>query len=390
MRRFVLLVLAGAVWPAAALAADPPPAVADGLKAIKAVGPEGAGNEAAAKGWKEVVKGGAPALLPTLAAFDGASPAAANWLRSAVNAIAEGEKKAGRAVSKDDLGGFAADVKRNPAARRLAFELLQQQDKAAADALLPGFVNDPDPNLRRDAIAAKLKEMEPWANRDRLQKGLATLFHAARDQDQVEEIAKKLKEVEVTMNVTKHFGYVTEWHVSGEFDNAGLKGYAIAHPPEKEADRTGWKYAQSFDPYGNVDLNAAVADKKEVLAYAVATVVAEEETKCQIRLACQNAIKVFVNGKEVFAKEEYHSGRSMDQHVATVTLKKGANEVLVKVCQNDRAQPYMKPWEFAARVCDSTGGSLPLKQQISKDGKQVTVELGELAPAPKKKEEEKK
>jgi hypothetical protein len=390
MRRFVLLLAVGAVLPAIASGADVPAAVADGLKAIRAVGPEGAGNEAAAKGWKGVVNGGAPALMPTLEAFDGASPAAANWLRSAVNAIAEGEAKAKRPFNADELGGFAVNPKRSPAARRLAFELLAKADKTAADALLPNFLNDPDPNLRRDAIAVELKAADALGDAGSKKEALGKLFAAARDQDQVEEVAKKLKAAGVEVNVTKHFGFVTEWQVSGEFDNAGLKGYAVALAPEKEADRAGWKYAQSHDPYGMIDLNAAVADKKDVLAYAVATVVAEQEAKCQLRLTSQNAIKVFLNGQEVFAKEEYHSGQSLDQHVASVTLKKGANEVLVKVCQNDRTQPWMKPWGFAARVCDATGGKLPLKQQITKDGKQTTVELGDLAPAPKKNEEEKK
>lgn len=390
MRRFVLLMLVGAVWPSVTVAAEIPPAVADGLKAIKAVGPEGAGNEAAAKGWKAVVKGGAAALVPTLAAFDDATPVAANWLRSAVNAIVEEEEHAGKALSKIDLGKFVADTKRHPAARRLAFELLEKADKATAAALVPEFLNDPSLELRRDAIAAGLKKAEPLANRDNQKQALEKLFAAARDQDQVEEIAKKLKELGAEKSLAKHFGYVTEWNVSGEFDNAELKGYPVAYAPEKDANRGGWKYAQSWDPYGNVDLNTAVADKKDVLAYATATVVAEDETKCQLRLASPNAIRVFLNGKEVYAREEYHSGSKMDQHVANVTLKKGANELLVKVCQNNRTQEWMKPWEFAARVCDATGGALPLKQQITKDGKQTTIELGELAPAPKKKEEEKK
>jgi hypothetical protein len=88
----------------------------------------------------------------------------------------------------------------------------------------------------------------------------------------------------------------------------------------------------------------------------------------------------------VYAREEYHSGRKVDQHVVAVTLKKGPNELLLKVCQNDRTQSWMKPWEFAARVCDATGGAIPLKQLVNKDGKQTAVELGALAP---KKEEKK-
>ncbi len=388
MRRFVLLVLAGAVWPSVGLAVDPPKAVADGLKAIKAVGPEGVGSEDAAKGWKAVVAGKAAALVPTLTAFDDASPLAANWLRSAVNAIVEGEEGEGRVVSKIDVGTFAADRKRNPAARRLAFELLAKADKTAADAMLPSFVNDPSPDLRRDAIAAGLKGLvQPRGATVEVR--LAQLFAAARDQDQVEDIAAKLKKLGVEKDVTKHYGFVTEWNVSTTFDNKEEKGFGVAYPPEKAADRTGWKYAQSHDTYGSVDMNAAVADTKDVLAYAVATLVAPDETKCQVRLASKNALKVFVNGKEVYFKDEYHTGRKLDQHTANITLTKGANELLVKVCQNDRAQPWMKPWEFAARVCDSTGGPLPVKQQITKDGKQLAVDLGELAPAPAKKEEKK-
>lgn len=377
MRRFVLLLAVGAVLPAGA--AEVSPKVADAIKAIRSVGPEGAGSAAAAAGWKTLADAGAPALIPTLTAFDGATPLAANWLRSAVDAIVETEADAGRKLSAADLRSFAVTRERDAAARRIAFELLEQVDKAAADALLPEFVNDPSPELRHDAVAARLKEVAPWANTTRLTKALSDLFAVARDKAQVEEIAKRLKDLGVEVNVTKHFGYVTEWSVSEKFDNKGKKGFAVAYPPETNADRTGWKYAQSSDTYGSLDLNAAVADEKDVLAYASATVVADEETKCQVRLASKNAIKVFVNGELVYFRDEYHTGRKLDQHVANITLKKGANELLVKVCQNDRAASWMKQWEFAARLCDTTGGPLPLKQVVTKGGETVTVELGELA-----------
>lgn len=390
MRRFVLLLAAGVLAPSVASAADPPAGVADALKAIKAVGPEGAGSEAAAKGWKSLAKSGASALVPTLTAFDDASPVAANWLRSAVNAIVEGEEKAGRVISTTDLGRFAADTRRNPAARRLAFELLARRDKATADAMLPDFLNDPSPELRRDAVAARFKEMEPWANVDNLKKGLGELFRAARDKDQVEAIAKRLKEFGVAVNTTKHFGYITEWNLSNEYENKEEKGFATAHPPESQPDRKEWKHYQTWDPYGTIDLNKAIAEKKDVLAYASAVIVAEEETKCQVRCASQNAIKVFVNGKEVFGKDEYHHGEHMDQHVANVTLKKGKNELLVKVMQNNMPYEWTKVWQFSARVCDPTGAALPVHQVVTKDGQETTIELGELAPAPPKKEKEEK
>ena len=70
-----------------------------GLKAILAVGREGTGNTAAAAGWKAVTDGGVNALVPTLAAFGDANPTAENWLRTAVDAIVEAEKQAGRTVT---------------------------------------------------------------------------------------------------------------------------------------------------------------------------------------------------------------------------------------------------------------------------------------------------
>ncbi len=385
MRRFVFLLLAA--LPAAA--ADPPPGVADGLKAIRSVGPEGAGSEAASKGWKAVVSAGTPALVPTLTAFDDATPVAANWLRSAVNAIAEKEEKAGKTLSKTDLGTFAADTTRNPTARRLAFEMLAKLDAKAADALLADFLNDPSPDLRRDAVAAALKDADALSRAEARWGRLEKLFGFARDQDQVEAIGKKLKAEGKEMNTTKHFGYVTQWAVSKDFDNKEGKGFGVAHPPETQTDRGGWTPHQTSDEYGSIDVNKLLGDKKDVLAYAAAVIVADADTKCQVRLASKNAIKVFVNGKEVYGKDEYHHGHKMDQHRAEITLNKGKNEVLVKVCQNDRAQPWMKEWEFSLRVCDATGGKLALKQAITTDGNESTVDLGELAPAPTKKEEKK-
>src|SRR5438093_217393 len=65
-------------------------AEADALLAIiKAVGREGSGNVEAGKAWRQLVRLG-PATLPAiLAAFDDADATVANWLRPAVDTIAE-------------------------------------------------------------------------------------------------------------------------------------------------------------------------------------------------------------------------------------------------------------------------------------------------------------
>ena len=86
-----------------------------------------------------------------------------------------------------------------------------------------------------------------------------------------------------------------------------------------------------------------------------------EELPVEIRYGCINASKVFLNGKQVFSREEYHHGENFDQYVAKVTLKPGKNDLLLKVCQNDQKEPYAQVWQFKLRVCDATGGPVPVK-----------------------------
>src|SRR5437879_5068650 len=63
---------------------------------IKAVGKEGKGNVEAAKAWQELVRQGPDVLPDVLAGLDNASPRAANWLRAAVDAVAERALTAGK------------------------------------------------------------------------------------------------------------------------------------------------------------------------------------------------------------------------------------------------------------------------------------------------------
>lgn len=381
-------------------AADPP-AVADALKAITAVAKEGAGNPAAAVAWKAVVAAGGDALVPTLTAFDAATPTAANWLRSAVDAIAENEAKAGRKLPPG-VWAFITDTKRNPAARRIAFELARAEDKPAAEKLLPGLINDPSLELRRDAIAARLEASKTITSIPLQRETYAELFAAARDKDQVEAIAALLEKGfdgvgPKKPDLTRHFGYVTEWQVVGPFDSPKGAGFAKAFPPETGVDLAAkypgkadanltWKAVQSPDVYGKIDLNAELGKHMDAVAYAAAVVVSEKETPAEIRAASQNAVRIFLNGKRLLQREEYHHGTRMDQHVARGTLKAGRNEILVKVCQNNQTEKWAQAWDFAVRVCDATGGALPLKQEIIRDGKPATVTPGAVRETSTKKE----
>src|SRR5262249_1262331 len=211
-------------------------------------------------------------------------------------------------------------TKRNGRARRQAFEWLARVDKSATDRLIPGMLDDPSVELRRDAIARALKEAEPLlkkADKSEAKTTYRKLFTSARDKDQIDAIAKTLKELGVEVDLAGHFGFIRDWMLVAPFDSTGGVGYACPYEPEKKVDLAAvykgkgntearWKEHHSTDPYGIVDLNKALAKHKGAAAYAYTRLDSLAEQTVDIRLGTMNAVRVFLNGEQVFAFEEYH------------------------------------------------------------------------------------
>jgi hypothetical protein len=384
-----------------------PPARADEdinrvLATIKAVSREGKGNEDAGPAWKILVSKGSAALMPTLEAFDDTNPTASNWLRTAVDAIVEGEKAAGQKLPADKLEAFATNPKFAASGRLVAFEVLTAQEPSLKAKLLPGFLNDKSPDLRREAIQYEITKYERDSKPGHFQNEkelFERLFAAARDKDQVELIAKKLADLGVKVSVSEHFAFLTHVSLVGPFDSADGKGFAKSYPPEKAHDTsesyTGkgaakltWKRAETTEKLGNFDLNKLLDKHKDSVAYALATVVAESETPCDIRVTHATAVQVFLNGKKVAEHEEYHHGLPLDGTVGKGVLKKGENVIVLKVCQNNQTEPWAQAWQFQLRVCDATGGPLTgVQQKVPEGGK--LIKLGYIPESAVKPEEKK-
>ncbi len=338
----------------------------DAVAAIKSVKRGGVGNEAAAARWKELVQAGPSAIPTMLAAFHGADATVVNWFRSAIDAIVENEANAGRKLSAETLEAFVMETKNDPRARLLAFELLERVEPDARKRLLPGMKNDPGAGLRREAIDFALKPIDLLANNsnEQLRAALRKLFVSARDVEQVETIAKKLKASGgEEPNVIEHLGLITRWEAAGPFSNAGLKGFAAPLPKVEK-----WREFATAEKRGLVDLYQAlnkekgVKNNKKDAVYALCRTVIDSPTarKAEVRMATENAVKIYVNGEEVFGREEYHHGQQLDQHIAHVNLKKGRNEILIKVLQDDLTFDWTVDWHFQCRVCDDIGGAIPM------------------------------
>lgn len=347
---------------------------------IKAVGAEGAGNADAAKAWKELVQQGPSVLIDTLAALDDANPTTANWLRAAVDAIAERELKASKALPQDKLEAFVRETKHSGQARRLAFDWLVRVDKTATQRLIPGMLDDPGAELRRDAVAQVVQQAEELLAKGDKVAAAATFGKAlfgARDSDQVIRIADQLQKLGITVDRVGQFGFIRTWMLAGPFDSTGGAGFQAVYPPEKGVDLAAtypgkneqvvkWTEHTTQQSYGVIDLNKAVGKHMGAAAYAYAVVTSPGKRPVQIRVGSNNSIKIFLNGKQVFFHEEYHHGQRMDQYTAPAILQEGRNELLLKVCQNEQKEDWAQTWSFQLRICDDLGGSVPMTVNFDK------------------------
>jgi hypothetical protein len=347
------------------------------LALIRAVGREGAGNAVAAAAWKDLSQRGPEALPAILAGLDGASPTAANWLRTAVDAIAERALQQGLPLPAAKLEAFLKDTTHAPAARRLAYEWLARADAATPARLLPGLLHDPSPELRRDAVAAVMKQARSLQADGKKHEAIAAwrkAFDGACDKDQVDDTVKALEGLGVTADVAAHFGFIRQWYIAGSFANPQGRDFATVYPPEKSLDlaaaysgnkgvRVRWKPFRTSHTFGAVDLNKVLGKQQGVIAYAFAVVDSPREQPVEVHAGSFNAVKIFLNGKEIYAREEYHHGIDIDQHVGKGTLKAGRNEVLLKVCQNEQTEEWAQAWGFQARLCDATGLAVPFTQK---------------------------
>ena len=297
-----------------------------------------------------------------LAALGGATPAGANWLRSGLDRAAD---RLGESLGVDTLAGFVADKALAPRGRSLAFGWLEARDPTRAAALLAGMLDEEALDLRRAAVAKLLADAAAGDAAAQLAAHRRALG-AARDVDQVEAIATWLTEHGEPTDVAEALGFVRRWRVSGEYDNAGGVGFAQAYPPEESGAvpaAADWKPVVSSHKYGEIDLNAAVATKKGVLAYAVAEVEMPAAGPAEVRIGSPCAVVVWVNGRQVMAHEIYHASEAIDQYVGVAEFRQGANFVLVKCCQNEQTEPWAGEWKFQLRITDPLGRPLATQRQ---------------------------
>jgi hypothetical protein len=361
----VLVLVTFAAWASPVHAADD---AASAIATLRAVGSKGEGSKAAVAASKVAAALPVERLPMLLAGLDGANPIAANYLRGAIDAIAERRLDSGGRLPAEALEKFVLDSSHDGRARRLAYELLGRVDPSVEQRLMPKMLNDPSLELRRDAVALRIaagKAKQDAGEVAAAKTMFAEAFAASRELDQVRDLAERLKKLDQRVDLPKHFGFIMTWRLIGPFDNTKQSAFDKAYPPEQKIDlaatyrgklgEVAWKSYTTTDEYGVVDLTKALDKHKGAVVYATAEVESAAARECDVRIGCINANKVWLNGKYLGGRDVYHTGMEVDQYVYRGQLQAGKNVVLVKVLQNEQSDDWAQNWMFQLRICDRVG-----------------------------------
>ena len=340
------------------------------IKAVQAADAKGEGQAEAVKAWKTLSQTPVSQLPLILAGMDDANPLATNWLRMASDAVSSQALAKKQALPQQALEEFLADTSHSPAGRVTAFELLAKVDTTAHKRLIPGKLDDPSMELRYMAVEMAVEKAEKLADDDKqklAKDAYRRAFRSARNLKQAEQIAESLEKLGERPSLSTHFGFIMRWKLVAPFDNVDQKGFDVEYGPESDPkldsytgkeSQVKWVDHTTKDSLGLVDLNDALARHKGAICYAYAEFISATERSCELRLGCINANKVWLNGELLISNHVYHAGRSMDQYRGSGKLKKGVNQILVKVCQNEQEEQWAQDWQFQLRVCDKLGTGL--------------------------------
>ena len=342
--------------------------LARALKAVREVDVNGAGQEAAVEAMRVVNAASLEQVPEILKGMDGANRLATNWLRCAVVSIVNRGGEPPRKAIED----YFSDTNHSHFGRLLAFELLTNGDPELARRIVPDLIDDPSLPLRSKAISAFIEKANTAT--DPIEKAgiLAVALDKARDTTQVQQIAKMLSDNGVSVDLSKQFGFLDTWHLVGSFDNKDQNGFNVAYGPEKKLgsielkasyddsleEPATWSRHTTGHETGVVDLNEAIGKVKGATVYAYTVFDANESCLAEFRIGTPNATKIWLNGELVMENEVYHNSNSIDKFAAKVKLKKGENQILIKVCQNEQTEQWAQDWEFQLRICDETGKAI--------------------------------
>ena len=147
--------------------------------------------------------------------------------------------------------------------------------------------------------------------------------------------------------------FIQDWLVCGPYSRAGVVGavaiFNVEFAPEKPGQAVTWKPL----PRGDMaNLMAVFPDQANCVAYLKTQVIAPEDCDAALLMGSDDGVKAWLNGAVVHSNN-IDRGAVVDQDMAPIQLKKGANQLMLKITQGGGG------WAACARIVGSDGRPIP-------------------------------
>ena len=246
-------------------------------------------------------------------------------------------------VKRVDLLQQAMATAQRPEEKRQALGQIGQIPTAAALQIALAQVTDP--SLANEAglaivnIAEKLAGANPKLADEA---AIQVLAHC-----QSADTLKRAWALRRQPNITAPF--IQDWLVCGPYRQPGAAGaeatFNVEFGPEKPGEKVAWKQLPRGD---QANLGAHFPDQLNCVAYLQAQIVAPQDGKAALLVGSDDGVKAWMNGALVLS-HNIDRGMVPDQDMALIDLKKGTNQLRLKITQGGGG------WMACARIVSTDG-----------------------------------
>ncbi len=186
------------------------------------------------------------------------------------------------------------------------------------------------------------------------------LGESVKSTQQVQSVLDMAGQQGATEQFLPLLGFVQNWHVLGPFpwtmgeaftaNPIGAPTVDLAAKYTVDGKDLAWRKHRS----GQItSCDGLFGSLSNVTMYAYATIHSDTATAAQLRVGSDDGVRVWLNGESVHENNE-NRGVSLDADVVNVTLKQGANTLLLQVTQGAGG------WAYTCRITKPDG--VPIKQ----------------------------
>ena len=172
-------------------------------------------------------------------------------------------------------------------------------------------------------------------------------------------------------------GFIKQWWVMGAFANEGMSGFDEIYPPEDAIDMADrwegktidlqWRYFETKGRSGYLRVSSLISPTFDTVSYMTTVLESPEDQEALLWLSVDGAYKVWLD-EALLAVNEDDLGGELDREVIPVQLKKGPNQLLIKIANESGYAGLF------ARLTDRQGKALLLPQSSIEPARSSAVE----------------